>query len=87
MGIIPLQFLENENPEILGLDGSETYDFEGLEKSIIPNSNITVNVTKQDGTKLKFKTLIRIDTDIEAQYYYNGGLLPYVLRKMVKESK
>jgi aconitate hydratase len=87
MGIIPLQFLNNQTPDILNLDGSETYDFEGLEKTIIPSSNITVNVTKKDGEKLKFNTLIRIDTEIEAQYYYNGGLLPFVLRKMVNESK
>ena len=87
MGIIPLQFLRNETPEILGLDGSEIYDFQGLEKTIIPNSNIKVNVTKLNGEKLEFNTLIRIDTEIEAQYFYNGGLLPFVLRKMVKESK
>jgi aconitate hydratase len=87
MGIIPLQFLRNETPEILGLDGSEIYDFQGLEKTIIPNSNIKVNVTKVNGEKLEFNTLIRIDTEIEAQYFYNGGLLPFVLRKMVKESK
>ena len=58
-----------------------------IEKTIIPNSNIKVNITKQNGEKLQFNTLIRIDTEIEAQYYYNGGLLPFVLRKMVNESK
>tara|TARA_B110000438_G_scaffold76637_1_gene76804 strand:+ start:1521 stop:4166 length:2646 start_codon:yes stop_codon:yes gene_type:complete len=87
MGIVPLQFLIDETPDFLDLDGSEIYDFEGLEKTIIPNSNVKVNITKQNGEKLQFNTLIRIDTEIEAQYYYNGGLLPFVLRKMVNESK
>ena len=86
MGIIPLQFIDGDSSEKLKLDGSEIYDFEGLEKTILPNSKIKVNVTRDNGEKFHFQTLIRIDTDIEAEYYYNGGLLPYVLRKMVKES-
>ena len=86
MGIIPLQFIDGDSSEKLKLDGSEIYDFEGLEKTIVPNSKIKVNVTKNNGEKFHFQTLIRIDTDIEAEYYYNGGLLPYVLRKMVRES-
>jgi len=86
MGVIPLQFLEGENSDSLNLNGSEIYDFEGLEKTIVPNSKIKVNVTRENGEKFHFYTMIRIDTDIEAEYYYNGGLLPYVLRKMVKES-
>ena len=86
MGVIPLQFIEGENSDSLNLNGSEIYDFEGLEKTIVPNSKIKVNVTRENGEKFHFYTMIRIDTDIEAEYYYNGGLLPYVLRKMVKES-
>ena len=86
MGVIPLQFIEGENSDSINLNGSEIYDFEGLEKTIVPNSKIKVNVTRENGEKFHFYTMIRIDTDIEAEYYYNGGLLPYVLRKMVKES-
>ena len=84
MGVIPLQFIEGENSDSLNLNGSEIYDFEGLEKTIVPNSKIKVNVTRENGEKFHFYTMIRIDTDIEAEYYYNDGLLPYVLRKMVK---
>jgi len=86
MGVIPLQFLDNQNLTKLNLDGSEIFEFEGLESNIIPNSNIKVTARKDDGTEIKFSTLLRIDTQIEAEYYYNGGLLPYVLRKMVNES-
>ena len=47
-----------------------------------------IKITKdEDGSEVRFKTLLRIDTQIEAEYYYNGGLLPFVLRKMVRESK
>jgi aconitate hydratase len=87
MGIVPLQFINNDNYENLNLDGSEYFQFEGLESNITPNSEIKVTAKKEDGSEIKFNTLMRIDTQIEAEYYYNGGLLPYVLRKMVSESK
>jgi len=87
MGIVPLQFINNDNYENLSLDGSEYFQFEGLESNITPNSEIKVTAKKEDGSEIKFNTLMRIDTQIEAEYYYNGGLLPYVLRKMVSESK
>tara|TARA_Y100000768_G_scaffold369050_1_gene333594 strand:- start:73 stop:2718 length:2646 start_codon:yes stop_codon:yes gene_type:complete len=86
MGVIPLQFLDEQNFKSLQLDGSEIFDFEGLESKITPNSEINVTAIKNNGTEIKFRTLLRIDTQIEAEYYYNGGLLPYVLRKMVRES-
>ena len=86
MGIVPLQFINDDNYESLDLTGSEIFDFEGLESKITPNSEIKVTAKKQDGSEIQFNTLMRIDTQIEAEYYYNGGLLPYVLRKMVRES-
>ena len=87
MGIVPLQFQDGDNFENLRLDGSEHYDFFALEDKISPNSEIEVLAKKEDGSEVRFKTLLRIDTQIEAEYYYNGGLLPFVLRKMVRESK
>ena len=85
MGIVPLQFLEGENAATLNIDGTETFDFQGLENKIKPNSEIDVIARKQDGSFINFKTLIRIDTNIEAEYYLHGGLLPFVLRKMIRE--
>ena len=85
MGIVPLQFLEGENANTLNIDGTETFDFQGLENKIKPNSEINVIARKQDGSFINFKTLIRIDTNIEAEYYLHGGLLPFVLRKMIRE--
>ena len=87
MGIVPLQFQDGDNFENLRLDGSEHYDFFDLEDKISPNSEIEVLAKKEDGSEVRFKTLLRIDTQIEAEYYFNGGLLPFVLRKMVRESK
>ena len=87
MGIVPLKFQDGDSFENLRLDGSEHYDFFDLEDKISPNSEIEVLAKKEDGSEVRFKTLLRIDTQIEAEYYFNGGLLPFVLRKMVRESK
>ncbi len=85
MGIVPLQFLEGENANTLNIDGTETFDFQSLENKIKPNSEINVIARKQDGSFINFKTIIRIDTNIESEYYLHGGLLPFVLRKMIRE--
>ena len=81
-----LEYNLNDNFENLNLDGSEFFTFEGLEKNIVPNSEIKVSVRNDSGGKFEFNTLLRIDTEIEAEYFYNGGLLPFVLRKMVREA-
>lgn len=84
MGILPLQFEEGQNAETLGLDGSETIsiaptDFsQGLPKP----SKVDVTATKSDGTLIAFKAIVRIDTPTEGEYYYNGGILQYVLRSL-----
>jgi len=85
MGIVPLQFIKGENADTLNIDGTETFDFQGLENKIKPNSEINVIARKQDGSFINFKTLIRIDTNIESEYYFHGGLLAFVLRKMIRE--
>ena len=80
MGIIPLQFLDGQNPSTLGLDGSEIYDIEleGLEPKCI------VRVTAyKDGKKLEFGTLCRVDVPAEMDYIENGGILQTVLRNML----
>ena len=80
MGIVPLQFLDGQNPSTLGLDGSEIYDIEleGLEPKCI------VRVTAyKDGKKLEFGTLCRVDVPAEMDYIENGGILQTVLRNML----
>jgi len=77
MGVLPLQFDENVSWTSLGIKGDETFDIEGLD-SVTPGKKVTVKVS---GGKT-FTALCRIDTPKELQYYKNGGILQYVLRKM-----
>jgi aconitate hydratase len=84
MGILPLRFAEGQNAESLGLDGSETFDIVGLSKGIQPKSEITVKATKSDGKVVEFKTTVLLNTDVEVNYYRNGGILHTVLRNLVK---
>ncbi len=83
MGVLPLQFVDNTNAESLGLDGTEIYDITGLEPDIQPRSHATVVAKKPDGRIIDFKVLIRLDSHAEVEYYKNGGILQYVLRKML----
>jgi aconitate hydratase len=83
MGVLPLQFNNNENAEKLGLDGSETFDIKGIEElnnGKIPQ-NVDVVATGKNGTKT-FTAKVRIDTPGEADYFRHGGILPYVLRQL-----
>ncbi|SFS80036.1 aconitate hydratase [Saccharopolyspora flava] len=86
MGVIPLQFPEGSSAKSLGLDGTETYDFSGITKLNDGETPETVQVTatKADGSKVEFDAKVRIDTPGEADYYRNGGILQYVLRKMIR---
>jgi len=83
MGVLPLQFNNNENAEKLGLDGSETFDIKGIEElnnGKIPQ-NVEVIAKGKNGTK-NFTAKVRIDTPGEADYFRHGGILPYVLRQL-----
>ena len=85
MGILPLQFRQGENKESLGLTGRETYDIVGLEQHLKPHQQVTVKVTREDGSTFSIQTLARLDSAIDVTYYQNGGILPTVLRKLLKE--
>lgn len=84
MGILPLQFEEGQNAETLGLDGSETISVDAIDFSQgLPNpSTVGVTATKTDGITVAFNAIVRIDTPTEGEYYYNGGILQYVLRSL-----
>ena len=84
MGILPLQFKPGENKESLGLTGKEVYDIDGIEESLKPRQEVTVKVTREDGSTFSFQTLARLDSPIDVTYYENGGILPTVLRRLMK---
>lgn len=90
MGVIPLQFPAGQTADTLGIDGTESFDFSGIEALNDGHIPKTVAVTATPsahsgaGRKaLSFDALVRIDTPGEADYYRNGGILPYVLRSLV----
>ncbi|GKS68276.1 aconitase [Nitrosomonas sp. PY1] len=83
MGVLPLQFKNNDTVQSLNITGDDQFDIEGLEK-IEPQKDVTLIVRKKDGSSQTIKLLCRIDTPIEADYYNHGGILPYVLRKLMQ---
>jgi aconitate hydratase len=87
MGVLPLQFPEGISAQTLALDGTETHDITGLSDSIQPRQDVTLTITRKDGTKLEQTVKLRIDTPIEVDYYRHGGILPFVLRQLVAEAK
>ena len=86
MGVLPLQFINNENFESLGLTGRETFDITGVEDGLEPHKELTVTATSDDGKETKFSVECRIDSEVELDYYRHGGVLQMVLRRMLTES-
>jgi aconitate hydratase len=82
MGVLPLQFLDGQGWEILGLKGDETFDID-LSGELTPRQKFMVRVGRADGTSFTFEAVSRLDTPVEVNYYKNGGILPTVLRGMV----
>jgi len=81
MGVLPLQFKDGESRTTLGLDGDCTFTIEGV-ASLKPRQDVSVKVTRADGSQFTFTALCRIDTANEVEYFMNGGILQYVLRKL-----
>ncbi len=80
MGVLPLNFMEGESADSLGLDGTETYDIEGLGDGSA--KQVTVTATAADGSSKQFQAKSRLDTPKEADYYRHGGILNFVLRQL-----
>jgi aconitate hydratase len=82
MGVLPLQFPNGETADSLGLTGTETFSVTGVEALNGGDTPRTVRVSTDGGTE--FDAVVRIDTPGEADYYRHGGILQYVLRKMIE---
>ncbi|MGW8144371.1 MAG: aconitate hydratase AcnA [Anaerolineales bacterium] len=83
MGVLPLQFAPGEGVDSLGLSGEELFDIIGLSDQIQPLSKLTVIADRESGEKVQFEVTVRLDTDLEVEYYRNGGILHKVLRDML----
>ncbi|MFM6933602.1 MAG: aconitate hydratase AcnA, partial [Novosphingobium sp.] len=81
MGVLPLQFKDGDTRSSLGLDGDCSFTIEGV-ADLKPRQDVTVQVTRKDGSQFSFTALCRIDTANEVEYFMNGGILHYVLRKL-----
>jgi aconitate hydratase len=85
MGVIPLQFINKENAESLGLSGRETFDIAGIAEGLEPHAELSV-VAHGDAGEVNFSVECRIDSEVELDYYRNGGVLQMVLRRMLRSS-
>jgi aconitate hydratase len=83
MGVLPLQFKGSDSQATLNLTGDETFELTGLAGEIKPQQDVTLTITRKDGSKQSVTLLLRIDTPIEVDYYKNGGILPFVLKELV----
>ena len=86
MGVLPLEFMEGENPKTLGLSGLERYSIEGIASGIVPGGKYKVRAVSDDGGETVFSVVARVDTPEEATYYRHGGILPYVLRQLLQDT-
>ena len=82
MGVLPLQFKEGDTPESLGLTGRETFDIKGVSEGLEPHARLTVLARTDDGQQTSFSTVARLDSDVDVEYYRNGGILHTVLRRI-----
>lgn len=86
MGVLPLEFPEGTNRRTLGLDGSELYDLVGLAGGIRPRAKVNLRVRHADGKLSEIALRLRVDTLREAAWCSTGGILPYVLGRLVERS-
>jgi len=84
MGVLPCQFEEGVSVATLGLDGSERFDLDGLGDSLAPRQKVTLVVVRKDGRREEVPLTLRLDTAVEVLYYRHGGIMPYVLRQILR---
>jgi aconitate hydratase len=83
MGVLPCQFKDGVDAASLKLDGSETFDLEGIENGLTPQQDVTLVIHRANGSSERIAVKLRIDTPIEVEYYNKGGILPFVLEQLL----
>jgi aconitate hydratase len=86
MGVLPLEFQPGQNRETLGLTGTETFAIEGIAEALAGSRRARVRAVAADGSEKTFEVKVRVDTPQEAEYYRNGGILPYMLRQLAAQA-
>ncbi len=85
MGVLPLMFKEGENAETLSLTGDEIFDLDGIDDHLTPGQEIAVRAKSADGTVKAFTVVCRLDTQVEIEYFRNGGILQTVIRNFLND--
>lgn len=83
MGVLPLQYQKGDSAESLGLTGKESFNITGIGEGLSPAKTMQVTASNGDGKETTFDVLCRLDSNIEVEYYKNGGILHYVLRNFL----
>ncbi len=86
MGVLPLQYMNGDSAEKLGLTGNESFTIAGIAEDIRPLKNVSVIAKKEGGQEIKFNAIARMDSKIEIEYYRHGGILQYVLRQFLEKA-
>jgi aconitate hydratase len=86
MGIVPLVFHPGQNLESLGLTGRERFTIKGLSGRLTPRQEMEVEAVAEDGRRTNFKTTARLDNNTDVEYLRHGGILPMVLRNLMKDA-
>lgn len=87
MGVLPCRFKEGVTARTLKLDGTETFDIVGLKDGMEPREDLTLIIHRQNGETMELPLTLRIETPVEVEYYRHGGILPYVLRQLLKKDR
>jgi aconitate hydratase len=82
MGILPLQFADGANADVVGLTGRETLTIRGLAAGLAPRQRLTVEARREDGSVLSFPVIVRLDGPVDVEYHRQGGVLQTVLRRL-----
>jgi aconitate hydratase len=85
MGILPLQFVDDDSVTALNIGASDTFDILGVSDAIVPQQMFTLRIRRADGSSTQTEVRCRIDTPIEVDYYRHGGILPFVLRQILTQ--
>jgi aconitate hydratase len=86
MGVLPLQFEEGTSAQTLGLDGTETFEIAGFGDDLEPRATVRLTIHRANRETTEVPVRVRIDTPIEVEYYRHGGILPYVLRQLIRNA-
>jgi len=85
LGVLPLQYKDGETAEQLGLTGKEIFTVTGIANTIKPLKEVQIRAKGEEGKEIKFQAIARLDSQIEIEYYRNGGILQYVLRQFLSK--